>query len=317
MEGLFLNSRRDFIKKAALGSVGALAFSAIPNEVFAKSDLVKITILHTNDVHSHIDPFPDNDPKFAGLGGAVNRAALIKKIRAEEKNVLLLDAGDIFQGTPYFNMYGGELEFKLMTMMQYDASTIGNHDFDNGLEGLVKQLPHAGFPFINCNYDFRDTPMAGKTIPHKIFKKDGIKIGVFGLGIELEGLVEKRMYGNTKYLDPMVKAAEAAHHLKMEEKCDLVICLSHLGYSSRGKQINDVELAKRSKNIDLIIGAHTHTFLDKPSEYMNSDGKKILVAQVGWAGIRLGRIDYVFGRKTGKKAAEGHSIKISKKSIAI
>ncbi|MDF2436473.1 MAG: twin-arginine translocation signal protein [Bacteroidota bacterium] len=317
MEELNLNSRRSFLKKSAFAGAGFFAFNSIPNDVLAKSELVKITILHTNDVHSHIDPFPENDPKYPGLGGAVNRAALIKKIRMEEKNVLLLDCGDIFQGTPYFNMYGGELEFKLMSMMQYDASTIGNHDFDNGLDGLVKQLPHAAFPFINNNYDFSDTPMAGKTIPHKIFMKDGIKIGVFGIGIELAGLVDKRMYGNTIYLDPVKKAAEAAHHLKQEEKCDLVICLSHLGYTSKGKQINDVELAKKSKYIDVILGAHTHTFLDKPSEYQNSDGKKILVAQVGWAGLRLGRIDYIFERKTKKMAAEGHSIKISKKSIAI
>jgi len=317
MDELNLNSRRSFLKKSALAGAGIFAINAIPDEVFAKTDLVKITILHTNDVHSHIDPFPGNDPKFPGLGGAVNRAALIKKIRTEEKNVLLLDVGDIFQGTPYFNMYGGELEFKLMSMMSYDASTIGNHDFDNGLDGLVKQLPHASFPFINNNYDFSDTPMAGKTIPHKIFVKDDIKIGVFGLGIALEGLVDKKMYGNTRYLDPVIKAAEAAHHLKMEEKCDLVICLSHLGYSSKGKQINDVELAKQSRHIDVILGGHTHTFLDKPASYTNSIGKEILVAQVGWAGIRLGRIDYVFEKKSRKKASEGYSIKISKKSIAI
>ncbi|MCW3083097.1 MAG: 5-nucleotidase [Bacteroidetes bacterium] len=317
MDALNINSRRSFLKKTALAGAGIFAINAIPAEVFAKTDLVKLTILHTNDVHSHIDPFPSNDPKYPELGGAVNRAALIKKIRTEEKNVLLLDVGDIFQGTPYFNLYGGELEFKLMSMMGYDASTIGNHDFDNGLDGLVKQLPHASFPFINCNYDFSDTPMAGKTIPHKIFIKDDIKIGVFGLGIELEGLVEKRMYGNTKYLNPVVKAAEAAHYLKLDQKCDLVICLSHLGYSARAKQINDVDLAKQSKNIDLILGAHTHTFLDKPIPYTNSDGKDILVAQVGWAGIRLGRIDYIFEKKSGKKASEGYSIKISKKSIAI
>ncbi len=317
MEELNLNSRRSFLKKSLIGGTGLLAFSAIPNEVFAKTDLVKITILHTNDVHSHIEPFPDNDPKFAGLGGVVRRAALIKKIRSEEKNVLLLDAGDIFQGTPYFNLYGGELEFKLMSMMGYDATTIGNHDFDNGIDGLVKQLPHANFPFINCNYDFSDTAMNGKTIPHKVFIKDGIKIGVFGVGIELDGLVDKKMYGNTIYLNPAEKAAQAAHHLKHEEKCDLVICLSHLGYTSKGGKINDVDLAKQSKNIDLIIGAHTHTFLDTPLEYENSDQKKVLVAQVGWAGIKLGRIDFVFERKTKKKASEGYSIKISKKSIAI
>jgi 5'-nucleotidase len=185
------------------------------------------------------------------------------------------------------------------------------------LDGLVKQLPHANFPFINCNYDFSDTSMSGKTIPHKIFVKDGIKIGVFGIGIELDGLVEKRMFGNTKYLDPVIKAAEISHYLKMDEKCDLVICLSHLGFKYESKKISDIELAKRSKNIDLILGAHTHTFLDKPLVYENRDKKEVVVAQVGWAGIRLGRIDYVFEKKTKKSTAEGYSIKISKKSIAI
>jgi 5'-nucleotidase len=312
-----MNSRRDFLKRIAAGGAGVLAAAALPQEVLAKNDLVKLTILHTNDVHSHIDPFPDNDPKYPGLGGAVHRAAVIKKIRAEEKNVLLLDVGDIFQGTPYFNMYGGELEFKLMSMMQYDGTTIGNHDFDNGLEGLKKQLVHANFPFINCNYDFSDTAMAGHTIPHKIFVKEGIKIGVFGIGIELQGLVDKRMYGNTRYLDPVVQAAGAAHHLKQVEKCDLVICLSHLGYKYESKKISDVELAKQSKNIDLILGGHTHTFLDKPLSFSNSDDKEVLIAQVGWAGIKLGRIDYVFSRKARKIASEGYSIKISKKSIGI
>jgi 5'-nucleotidase len=317
MEELSLNSRRDFLKKSIYTGAGMLVFSAIPQEAIAKTDLIKLTILHTNDVHSHIDPFADNDPKYPGQGGASQRAAVIKKIREEEKNVLLLDSGDVFQGTPYFNMFGGELEFKLMSMMGYDASTIGNHDFDNGLEGLVKQLPHANFPFINCNYDFSDTPMSGKTIPHKIFMKEELKIGVFGIGIELKGLVDKKMYGNTIYLNPVEKAAQAAFHLKKEEKCDLVICLSHLGFSSNGNQINDVLLAKQSKNIDLILGAHTHTFLDNPLLYANSDNKPISVAQVGWAGLRLGRIDFLVEKKSKNKTAQGHSIKISRKSIAI
>jgi 5'-nucleotidase len=148
-------------------------------------------------MHSRIDPFPDTHPKWPGMGGMSKRAALIKKIRSEEKNVLLLDSGDIFQGTPYFNLFGGEPELRLMSTMGYDAATIGNHDFDNGIEGLEKQLQHASFPFIISNYDFNDTVMRNKTIPHKIFSLDDIRIGVFGLGIELKGLVNSNLYGNT------------------------------------------------------------------------------------------------------------------------
>jgi 5'-nucleotidase len=279
--------------------------------------MVKLTILHTNDVHSHIDPFPHNDPKYPGMGGVAQRAAIIDKIRAEEKNVLLLDSGDIFQGTPYFNLYGGELELKLMSKMQYDATTIGNHDFDNGLDGLVKQFPHASFPFLCSNYDFSDTLMAGKTILYKIFLIDGIKIGIFGLGIELEGLVDKRLYGNTKYLNPVVKAAETAHLLKKEMKCDLVICLSHLGYKYKEEKISDVELAKQSLNIDLILGGHTHTFLDSPVKLRNRHGEEILICQVGWAGIKLGRVDYYFEISSRKKHATASTLKVLTKSREI
>ncbi len=310
-----MSSRREFLRQSFYGTIGILGASAIPFDAFSKnSKSVKLTILHTNDVHSHIDPFPDNDPKWAGLGGVPRRAEIINKIRKEEKNVLLLDVGDIFQGTPYYNIYGGELELKLMSKMGYDASTIGNHDFDNGLDGLVKQLPHANFPLLNVNYDFSGTVMENKTLPYKIFLKEGVKIGVFGLGIELDGLVDKKLYGNTKYLDPLEKAAETAYLLKKKKHCDLVICLSHLGYKYQDKKVSDMILAEKSKHIDLILGGHTHTFLDKPTEVKNSDGEKILVAQVGWAGIRLGRIDYFLEEKTGKKVVDGLSVKITTKS---
>src|SRR4029079_309530 len=216
------------------------------------------------------------------------------------KNVLLLDVGDIFQGTPYFNVYGGELELKMMSEMGYDASTIGNHDFDHGMDELVKQLPNANFPLLCANYDFSDTVLNNKTIPSKIFTKGGIKIGVFGLGIELRGLVDQKLYGQTQYLDPVEKAAFQAHHLKKEMKCDLVICLSHLGYKYKENKISDEELAKQSRNIDLILGGHPHTFVHDPVRYRNADGKEILVAQVGWAGIKLGRIDYYFEKNSKK-----------------
>jgi 5'-nucleotidase len=192
-----------------------------------------------------------------------------------------------------------------MSQMGYDASTVGNHDFDNGLDGIVSKLQFANFPFLCANYDFSDTVMNGKTSAYKIFEKEGVKIGVFGLGIELEGLVDKKNYGATKYLDPMVKAAETALHLKKEKKCDVIICLSHLGFKYAEKKISDVEFAKQSRYIDLIIGGHTHTFLDKPLVSTNRDGAAVCVAQVGWAGIKLGRIDIYLDKNTGKKKIEG------------
>ena len=300
-----MNNRRDFIKKASLGVLG---MSILPTNLFAKEELIKITILHTNDMHSHIEPFTSGRNK--GIGGMAQRAALIKKLRQENEHVLLLDAGDVFQGTPYFNMYGGELEFKLMSKMKYDAATIGNHDFDNGLSGLNKQLPHAKFPFLCANYDFSDTQLNGQFKPFKIFNKGGIKIGVFGIGIELDGLVPKTLYNNTIYSNPIEKSNYFANHLKHDLNCDLIICLSHLGFKYRNKKISDLILAEKTKNIDLIIGGHTHTFLNKPILKQNSDQKEVLIAQVGWAGIKIGKIDYLFNRKKVLKNAFGGSFLI-------
>ncbi|MBI4931895.1 MAG: metallophosphatase [Bacteroidetes bacterium] len=313
MEEFNLFNRREFLRRTILGGGALVAFSSLPENLFAafKDDLIKLTILHTNDQHSHIDPFPANDPKYPNLGGFARRASLLKKIRNEEKNVLLFDAGDIWQGTPYFNMYGGELEFKLMSEMNYDGATIGNHDLDNGIEGLVKQLPHAKFPFINCNYDFSDTEMNGKTIPYKIFEKEALKIGVFGLGIELKGLVDKKNFGKTIYLDPIQKAAEHAHLLKKELKCDLVICLSHLGDGYKDNKVSDSVIAKQSKNIDIFIGGHTHRFFDKPLALRNSDGNEVLLVQAGFGGIKLGKVDYYFHRGKQKKSTSGSTLIIS------
>jgi len=286
-------SRRDFIRTltgaGTLFGLGTLtsAFQILEN----RNEKVKVVILHTNDVHSHLEPFPANDPKFAGLGGVERRAAMIKQIRSQEKNVLVLDAGDIFQGTPYFNMYGGEAEIKLMSAMGYDASAIGNHDFDGGLDNLAKQLQHATFPLLCANYDFTGTPMEGKTQSYKVFDMDGVKIGVFGLGIEMAGLVDSRLYGKTVYLDPIVKSAEMVKELRDNQKCDAVICLSHLGYKYENDKVSDMVLAKKSRGIDIIIGGHTHTLLEKPVITRNRDNESVVVTQVGWAGIRLGKIE--------------------------
>jgi len=287
--------RRNFIQQT-VSSSAFLSLSGLTLSSFTTKKTKKITILHTNDTHSHIDPFPVDHPKNPGMGGAARRANAIQKIRQEEENVLLLDAGDIFQGTPYFNYYGGELEFKLMSMMQYDVATMGNHDFDNGIDGFYAQLPNAKFDFVSANYDFKNTILNGIVKPYKIIKKDGIKIGIFGLGVELNGLVDKKLYKETKYLNPIEIAEEMTQTLKEQEKCDLVICLSHLGfkYSNDPEKVCDVLLAQKTKNIDLIIGGHTHTFLNKPIVETNRDGQPVLINQVGCFGINLGRIDFYF-----------------------
>ncbi len=303
-------SRRKFIRSSAIGSL-MIGTSQFPLDAFASGEKNKLVILHTNDVHSRIEPFPMDGSKYAGLGGVARRAALIEKIRAEHEHVLLLDAGDIFQGTPYFNLYHGEIDMKLMSEMKYDAATIGNHDFDAGLQGLYDSLAHANFPLINCNYDFSNTIMNGKTIPYKIFEKGKMKIGVLGVGIEMRGLVPDDLFGETIYLDPIDNANRIAVLLKQEEKCDLVICLSHLGWKYSDQKVSDEILAANSRNIDLIIGGHTHTFFDAPLSYKNLDEEEVIVNQVGWAGIFLGELIYIFDKKTRTKKYFSGTKKIS------
>lgn len=291
-------NRRSFIKNTTYSGL-ILTSGAYPLIAAADApEITQLTILHTNDVHSRIDPFPMDGGKNEGLGGAAKRATLIKRIRAEQKNVLLLDAGDIFQGTPYFNFFGGEIEMKLMSEMGYDAATIGNHDFDGGIDGLDRQLVHANFPLLITNYNFDNTLLKGKTKEYSIFHKGGLKIGVFGIGIELNGLVPKSLYKDTIYTDPIVAAEKWASYLKHEEKCDYVICLSHLGYKygPNENKVSDRYLAENSANIDLIIGGHTHTFLKEPDKLKNRVGNPVLINQVGWAGIVLGRLDIYFER---------------------
>lgn len=288
--------RREFIKNTAATS-SLLTFGGLSLTSFnVVENIKKITILHTNDTHSHIDPFPDDDPKNPNQGGAARRSVIVEKIRSEEEHVLLLDAGDIFQGTPYFNYYGGELEFKIMSMLKYDLATLGNHDFDNGIDGFYTQLPHAKFDFVSANYDFKNTVLDGIVKPYKVLKKAGLKIGVFGLGVELDGLVDKKLYKETVYNDPIDVSKDIVRQLKEVEKCDLIICLSHLGfnYKNEPEKVCDILLAQQTKDIDLIIGGHTHTFLDKPVIEKNSDGKDVLINQVGCYGINLGRIDFYF-----------------------
>ncbi len=295
-------NRKQFL--TTLGG-GTLAMTLAPNLLMAKEFSAlnlasenQLTILHTNDQHSRIEPFDSSYTRNPNQGGFARRAALIQKIRSQESNVLLLDSGDIFQGTPYFNFFGGELEFKLMSMMGYDAATMGNHDFDNGVQGFKKVRPVAKFPFLCSNYDFKNTILDGETEKYKIFNKNGIKVGIFGVGIKLEGLVGKKDYGETEYLDPIEIAQHYSDFLRNEKNCDMVICLSHIGYDylDDPKKVSDKTLAANTAGIDLILGGHTHTFLPEPQSFPNKNGKNVLVNQVGWAGLLLGKITFYFDK---------------------
>lgn len=290
-----MSNRRVFLRNL-IGASAGIGLMQIPKGLFASQGLERLTILHTNDIHCHIDSFPEDDPLYKGQGGLARMAATINRIRQDEENVLLLDAGDMFQGTPYFNYYKGELIWKVMSKMGYAASTIGNHEFDNGLEGIEKPLEFKDFPLVNSNYDFSNTILANRFPKHLIRRKGDVKIGIYGLGIELDGLVGKKNYEETIYNDPVEVALEQEAFLKHEKKCDLVICLSHLGFEYKKTKVSDKLLAPQTHYTDLIVGGHTHTFLDAPVELKNADGERIIINQVSWAGLMLGRIDFIFDR---------------------
>lgn len=288
-------NRREFIR-FGLGAGTLAGVGAFPLEAFAKGAYQTVTLLHTNDVHSRIEPFPMDGSDYQGLGGVAQRATVIDRIRKEQDHVVLLDAGDIFQGTPYFNFYNGELEYKLMNALKYDAATIGNHDFDAGIEALRKQVDAAEFPLVNANYGFTDTPLEEKIPDFTIIERGDIRLGVFGLGVELDGLVPSKLYGKTTYSNPIEAANRVSGMLKNDYTCNAVICLSHLGYQYATTKVSDTVLAGLTSDIDVIIGGHTHTFLEYPQEYRNKEGEKVIINQVGWAGIFLGRIDLIFDK---------------------
>lgn len=288
-------------RRLFLQQTGVVAGAAIvaPSLMSAKKKHSKLVILHTNDTHSNIDPFPVNHPKYPNMGGVSRRASLIRSIREQEEHVLLLDAGDIFQGTPYFNKFKGVLEMKTMAAMNYDIVTLGNHDFDIGMEAYKSALSHASFQVVNANYELTSTPLSEVVKSYTIIQKAGFKIGVFGLGVNLQGLVPNENWKGLRYLDPIAVAQKQADILR-KEGCDVVICLSHLGYEYKTDQVSDKVLAASTKGIDVIIGGHTHTFLEDLQEFKNKEGKAVFVNQVGYGGLKLGRIDIELCLDSGK-----------------
>lgn len=294
--------RRRFIRNISLGSAG-LTLGTTPFELLAANNFVTVSILHTNDIHCHIEPFSGDNERYAGKGGLARISEIVRLSRLENPDTLLFDAGDMFQGTPYFNYFQGDLMLKLMSAAGYDAGAIGNHEFDNGLEGILKPLPNAKFPIINSNYDFSDTILAGKFPRWKIFKRSGIKVGVYGLGVEMKGLVAEKNYGNTIYNDPLKVALEMEKFLKEDQKCNLVVCLSHLGLRYQENKVSDLVLAEETSMTDLIIGGHTHTYLEEPIIKKNKSGKEVIVNQAWWGGLVVGKIDFVFERSGKRKKA--------------
>lgn len=250
----------------------------------------QLLILHTNDTHSCVIPLNPNlaDTMLAGRGGFLRRAAMIDQMRKEDKELLLLDSGDFSQGSPYYTMFKGDVETELMNIMGYDAATIGNHEFDFGLDNMARLFKKVNFPIVCANYDFTGTVVEGLVKPYVVIKRKGVKIGIFGLSPKLEGLVMASTCAGVKYLDPIKTANDIADKLKNEEKCDVVICLSHLGWDEAG--LNDMEMMAKTRNIDLVLGGHSHSYFQKLNYVRNLDGKKIPNDQNGKHGIFVGKI---------------------------
>lgn len=250
----------------------------------------QLLILHTNDTHGCVIPLNPNlaDTMLAGRGGFLRRAAMIDQMRKEDKELLLLDSGDFSQGSPYYTMFKGDVETELMNIMGYDAATIGNHEFDFGLDNMARLFKKVNFPIVCANYDFTGTVVEGLVKPYVVIKRKGVKIGIFGLSPKLEGLVMASTCAGVKYLDPIKTANDIADKLKNEEKCDVVICLSHLGWDEAG--LNDMEMMAKTRNIDLVLGGHSHSYFQKLNYVRNLDGKEIPNDQNGKHGIFVGKI---------------------------
>lgn len=259
----------------------------------------QLFILHTSDVHSRIEPISAGAAdEYAGMGGMVRRAGFVKQFRSKHPDMLLLDCGDISQGTPYYNFFKGELEIKMMNLMGYDAITIGNHEFDFGLENMAKLFRMADFPVVCSNYDVTGTVLEGLVKPYITLVREGVKIGIFGLAPKMEGLVQADKCEGIVYNDPIKVGQEMADLLKEKENCEVVICMSHLGIRSGSPEgVSDENLVRKTRGIDAIVGGHSHTYMEKPAVYLNADGKSVPVLHSGKSGIYVGEMVLTLTKK--------------------
>ncbi len=300
--------RRDFIK--GLGILAGTTALARPMDwLFPKENTLHI--IHTNDIHSHIDPFPKTDRRYPDMGGYARRATLFKKLRHRYQNTLFVDAGDVFQGTPYFNYYEGKLDYELMSKLGYEIGTLGNHDFDNGVDKLLAAMEKCNFKMVNANYKISNPLLRNRVKPFTIVNRAGSRIGVFGLGVTFKGLVTPDHHLGLEYTDPVAAAQKTAKNLRENEHCNVVICLSHLGIDGASGEPGDIQLARQVDGIDVIIGGHSHTFMDSPMMVSTPSGWTTLIHQVGWAGIWVGHVKVVIGEngKIHHKTAQHYGVR--------
>lgn len=260
----------------------------IPGSLQAKEK--RLVILHTNDTHSQVEPFSKTALRYPDTGGYARRMGVIDSIRRSEDCVLIFDDGDFSQGTPYYNFYGGRIEIEGFNRMHYDAVTLGNHEFDNGIDSLALSLRKANFPVISSNYDVSSSILQGLVQPWVILKKGGLKIGVMSTNVDPASLIMEANFKGVVFKDPLKTAQEVSEFLKIKKKCDLVICLSHLGSDSTEVKLNDFKIAHQTRYIDVILGGHSHTLLENVKT-PNQDGRPVMIAQMGRSGLFLGKID--------------------------
>lgn len=299
-------TRRGFLKGSLAGGVvvasprSALRLLATPAWSPLSSPLLEVapgeklvTILHTNDTHSQIDPLPSNDRQYPDKGGVARRATLVKRVRKESPNTLLVDAGDVFQGTPYFNFYKGEVEYKSMSLIGYDVVTLGNHDFDNGVDALAAAMKFANFDFVSSNYEVRGTPLESRVKPYAVRVLGGLRVGLFGLGVSPDNLITPENFKGVKFNDPVKAAKDVVATLRGTERCTLVVGMSHLGYYANPREgdVGDTQVAAQVDGIDFIASGHTHTFMKQPVITKTPSGGNTIIFQVGRSGIYVGRVD--------------------------
>lgn len=256
----------------------------------------QLVILHTNDTHSCVFPLNRHlaDTMLAGRGGFIRRVEMVREERKKHPDLLLFDSGDFSQGSSYYTLYKGDVEVGLMNLMRYDAAAIGNHEFDFGVENMVRLFRKAEFPVVCANYDFTGTALEGLVKPYVVIRRNGLRIGVFGLSPELDGLVLAESCAGVKYKDPVKAANDVVRLLKEREKCDIVICLSHLGWDIIG--LDDTELMPQTRNIDIVLGGHSHTYFEELEYKRNLDGRQVPNDQNGKHGIYVGKITVDFAR---------------------